>query len=127
MAARIAGTGAYLPARRVDNQELAKTVDTSAEWIFSHTGINARHLAADDEATSDLACYASRQALERAGIAAEDVGMIIVATTTPDFAAMPATACVVQEKLGVARSSGAFDLIAACSGFTYALEVGRGC
>ncbi len=124
MGVRIAATGFYLPARRVGNEELARTVDTSDEWIFSHTGISARHIAAADERTSDLAYHAARRALARAGVEAADLGLIIVATSTPDFASMPATACIVQAKLG-ACNAGAFDMGSACSGFVYALAAGQ--
>lgn len=116
---RISGTGGYLPARVVTNDELARKIDTSDEWIFSRTGIRQRHIAADDELTSDLALHASRRAIEAAGIRAEDIGLIIVATTTPDMI-FPSTACVLQSKLG-ASNSAAFDVQAVCSGFVYAL------
>ena len=124
MAIEIAGTGAYLPKRRVDNHELSKTMDTSDEWIVSHSGIRFRHIAADDESTSDLAAEASRKALEMAGISADELGLIILATSTPDYACIPSTACVVQAKLG-ATNAAAFDLTAACTGFIYALETAR--
>ena len=122
---RIASTGAYLPARRLDNHELSRQVDTSHDWIVSHTGISCRHVAADEESTADLAVRAGRVALEQAGVAPEDLGMIIVATSTADYGGMPSTACLVQHRLG-AVNAGAFDVTAACSGFVYALEVGRG-
>jgi 3-oxoacyl-[acyl-carrier-protein] synthase-3 len=117
--ARISGTGGYLPERIVTNDELAKSIDTSDEWIFSRTGIRQRHIAAADELTSDLALHASRRALEAAGVSVADVGLIIVATTTPDVI-FPSTACILQGKLGAANSA-AFDVQAVCSGFVYAL------
>jgi 3-oxoacyl-[acyl-carrier-protein] synthase-3 len=119
--ARVVGTGAYLPARVVTNHELARTVDTSDEWIVQRTGIRQRHIAADGEMTSDLACAAARDALQNAGLAAERVDMIVVATTTPDHT-FPACAVAVQAKLGADRAV-AFDVQAVCSGFVYALAV----
>jgi 3-oxoacyl-[acyl-carrier-protein] synthase-3 len=116
---RIIGTGSYLPARVVTNEELSSRIDTSDEWIFSRTGIKQRHVAADDELTSDLALQASRRALEAAGLEAKDIDLIVLATTTPDMI-FPSTACVLQSKLGASRSA-AFDVQAACSGFVYAL------
>lgn len=117
--ARISGTGSYLPERVVTNAELAASVDTSDEWIFSRTGIRQRHIAAEDELASDLAFRASVNALAAAGIAAQDLDLIIVATTTPDVI-FPSTACALQGKLG-ASGSAAFDVQAVCSGFVYAL------
>jgi 3-oxoacyl-[acyl-carrier-protein] synthase-3 len=116
---RIVGCGSYLPAKVVSNDELARTVDTSDEWIFSRTGIKQRHIAAADETTSDLALAASRNALAAAGIPASALDLIIVATTTPDVI-FPSTACTLQAKLG-ARMGAAFDVQAVCSGFMYAL------
>jgi 3-oxoacyl-[acyl-carrier-protein] synthase III len=119
--ARIVGTGAYLPARVVSNEELSRTVDTSHEWIIQRTGIEQRHIAADGEMTSDLACAAAREALQNAGLDAGRLDLIIVATTTPDHT-FPACAAAVQAKLGADRAV-AFDLQAVCSGFVYALAV----
>jgi 3-oxoacyl-[acyl-carrier-protein] synthase-3 len=116
---RISGTGSYLPANVVSNDALARKVETSDEWIFSRTGIRQRHIAADDEVASDLALHAANQALAAAGISAQDLGLIVVATTTPDMI-FPSTACILQAKLG-ATSSAAFDVQAVCSGFIYAL------
>jgi 3-oxoacyl-[acyl-carrier-protein] synthase-3 len=116
---RITGTGSYLPRKILTNVDLAQLVDTSDEWIFSRTGIRQRHIAADDERTSDLALHASRNAIEAAGITVDDIGLIIVATTTPDMV-FPSTACLLQAKLGI-RNIPAFDLQAVCSGFIYAL------
>jgi 3-oxoacyl-[acyl-carrier-protein] synthase III len=117
--ARIVGTGHYLPARTLTNQELARTIATSDEWILSRTGIRERRVAADDELASDLALEASRRALEAAGIQPADLDLIIVATTTPDVV-FPSTACILQSKLG-AGPCPAFDVQAVCSGFVYAL------
>jgi 3-oxoacyl-[acyl-carrier-protein] synthase-3 len=124
MHSRIAGTGSYLPARVVTNDELAQGVATSDEWIRTRTGIRQRHIAADHETTSDLALGASRAALAAAGIAPSDVDLIVVATTTPDMV-FPATACILQAKLG-AHGGPAFDVQAVCSGFVYALAVADG-
>ena len=118
---RIAGTGSYLPKRILTNAELETMVDTTDEWIVTRTGIHERHIAADNELTSDLAYEAGRLAIEAAGIAPQDVDMIIVATTTPDRV-FPSTACLVQHKLGIANCP-AFDVQAVCSGFVYALSV----
>jgi 3-oxoacyl-[acyl-carrier-protein] synthase-3 len=117
--ARIAGTGSYLPERILTNKELEVMVDTSDEWIVSRTGIKERHIAADDEYTSDLALHAARNAIQSAGIKAEDIDLIIVATTTPDRI-FPSTACLLQDKLGISNCP-AFDIQAVCSGFIYAL------
>jgi 3-oxoacyl-[acyl-carrier-protein] synthase-3 len=124
MPSRIAGTGRYLPARVVTNDELARRVDTSDEWIRTRTGIRQRHVAADDETTSDLALAASHAALQAAGLAVKDVDLIVVATTTPDMI-FPSTACILQAKLG-ARGGPAFDVQAVCSGFVYALAIADG-
>ncbi|MFT4254059.1 MAG: beta-ketoacyl-ACP synthase III [Caulobacter sp.] len=120
----VTGVGAYLPPGVVTNEDLSKVVDTSDEWIIERTGIRQRHKAADDQAVSDLAVEAARQALERAGKTAADVDLIIVATTTPDLT-FPATAAIVQRKLG-APVGIAFDVQAVCSGFVYALSVADG-
>ncbi len=116
---RIAGTGSYLPEKILTNADLEKMVDTTDEWIVARTGIKERHIAADNEFTSDLAAHAARRAIESAGIAAKDVDLIIVATTTPDRI-FPSTACLLQGKLGIAGCP-AFDIQAVCSGFVYAL------
>jgi 3-oxoacyl-[acyl-carrier-protein] synthase-3 len=117
----ITGCGSYLPARRVSNEELSKTVDTSDEWIVERTGIRYRHIAAKDENTSDLAVEASKQALAMAGIEPNDLDLIIVGTATPDET-FPSTATMVQSKLGMTRGA-AFDVQAVCSGFIYALSI----
>jgi len=116
---RIIGTGGYLPAKVLVNRDLERTVNTTDEWIYTRTGIRQRHVAADDEKTSDLALQASRRALEAAGIAPADLDLIIVATTTPDMV-FPSTACILQSKLGV-RNCPAFDVQAVCSGFIYGI------
>ena len=116
---RIVGTGGYLPAKILTNRDLERTLDTSDEWIFTRTGIRQRHIAAASERCSDLALAASRGAIEAAGIAAQDIGLIIVATSTPDMI-FPSTACILQAKLGI-KNGPAFDVQAVCSGFVYAL------
>jgi len=119
--ARIAGTGGYLPEKVLTNRDLESTLDTSDEWIQARTGIRQRHIAAEGEATSDLALRASTRALEAAGISAADIDLIVVATTTPDMV-FPGTACILQAKLGI-KGCPAFDVQAVCSGFVYALTV----
>ena len=118
---RIAGTGSYLPEKVLTNDDLAKFVDTSDEWIASRTGIRERHIAAEGETTSDLAFHAATRAMEAAGVSASEIDLIIVGTTTPDII-FPSTACLLQARLG-ANGCGAFDVNAACSGFLYALSV----
>ena len=125
---KIIGTGSYLPGQRVTNHDLAaqlaaKGVETSDEWIVTRSGISARHYAAPEENASDLAVNAARSALEAAGLEAEQIDLIIVATSTPDFfGSFPSTACIVQNKLGMRNNSAAFDMGAVCSGFVYALS-----
>ena len=116
---RIAGTGSYLPPRVMTNDEFAARLDTSDAWIRSRTGIVQRHIAEESQTSSDLALEASRRALEAAGVAAAEVDLIIVATSTPDYI-FPSTACLLQAKLGV-KDCPAFDVQAVCSGFVYAL------
>jgi 3-oxoacyl-[acyl-carrier-protein] synthase III len=123
---RITGTGSFLPPRRVTNAELAaelaaRGIETSDQWIVERTGIRARHFAADGVAASDLALEASRHALESAGRKAQEIDLIVVATSTPDMV-FPSTATILQHKLGVAGCA-AFDLQAVCSGFVYGLTV----
>jgi len=117
----ISGVGGYLPERAVSNHELAKTVDTSHAWIKSRSGIEQRHFAAGNEATSDLAAKAAWNALDQAGLKPRDIDLIIVATVTPDKT-FPSSAVYVQEKLGVPPGI-AFDLSAACAGFLYAMNI----
>jgi len=119
MYARIVGTGAYLPDRIVTNEDLQSSIDTTDGWIVARTGIRQRHIAAEGEHASDLAFMAAQRALENAGVAAAELDLIIVATTTPDMT-FPGTACILQAKLG-AKGCAAFDVQTVCSGFVYAL------
>ncbi len=116
---RIVGTGGYLPAKILTNRDLEQTLDTTDEWIRTRTGIRERHIAAANERCSDLAFAASRRAIEAAGISVQDIGLILVATSTPDMI-FPSTACILQAKLGI-KNCPAFDVQAVCSGFVYAL------
>ena len=125
--ARIIGTGSYLPPRRLTNNDLAaelaqRGLETSDEWIVERTGIHARHFAAPDVTSSDLALEASKNAIQAAGITAQDIDLIIVATSTPDMV-FPSTAAILQNKLGITNGCPAFDVQAVCSGFVYALTV----
>ena len=119
----IAGTGMYVPDRILTNRDFERMVDTSDAWIRERTGIIERRIAADDQASSDLAVIAARRALESAGVGVDEVDQIIVATTTPDRI-LPSCACTVQHKLGAKRAA-AYDVFAACTGFIYGLGVGR--
>src|SRR5690606_29307333 len=125
---KIIGTGSYLPPRRVTNQALAeelaaKGVETSDEWIVSRSGMSARHYAAPDMQSSDLAVEAAKRALDMAKLAPNDIDLIILATSTPDFfGGFPSTACVVQRKLGITNECAAVDVQAVCSGFVYAVS-----
>ena len=119
---RILGTGSYLPDRILTNADLEKLVDTNDQWIVERTGIRERHIAAEGELTSDLATQAARAALAAAGVAIDDIDLLLVATTTPDLV-FPSTACIVQSKLSMTNGKPAFDLQAVCSGFVYALSV----
>lgn len=119
--AQIIGTGSYLPARVITNDELAQSLDTSDEWIETRSGIKTRHRAAADELTSDLATHAAKAALNNASLTADDIDLIIIATTTADLT-FPATAAIVQKKLGISHGA-AFDMQAVCSGFVYGLSV----
>jgi len=121
MRSRIVGTGRYLPSRILGNDELAERIDTSDEWIRTRTGIRQRHMATENEQTSDLALRAAQEALRAASLAPGDLDLIVVATTTPDVV-FPSTACILQAKLG-ARGGAAFDVQAVCSGFVYALAI----
>jgi len=125
MGIRIIGTGSYLPPRVVTNDDIAKSLDTTDEWIYAHTGIRSRHVAEEGETTSSMAAKAARAAMDAAGVSPDEIGLIVLATSTPDFAPFPATACIVQSELGCVNA-GAFDLQAACAGFIYALEQARG-
>src|SRR4029078_1006501 len=124
MRSRIVGTGRYLPSRILGNDELAERIDTSDEWIRTRTGIRQRHMAAENEQTSDLALRAAQEALRAASLAPGDLDLIVVATTTPDVV-FPSTACILQAKLG-ARGGAAFDVQAVCSGFAYAVASAEG-
>jgi len=117
----IIGTGSYIPSKVITNSDLENIIDTSDEWIVTKTGIRERHIAAPDEATSDLATHAAKRAIEDAGVQVHDIDLIIVATSSPDMI-QPSTACLVQNKL-LARNVAAFDISAACTGFVYALTV----
>ena len=117
----ITGVGSYLPARRMSNEDITKIVDTTDDWIVERTGIHARHIAADDEKTSDLALHAARAAIAHSGIDVQSIDTIIMATTTPDNT-FPATAVTVQAALGLHHGA-AFDVQAVCSGFVYALTI----
>ena len=119
--AGILGTGSYVPDKIITNADLEKIVDTSDEWIVARTGIRERRIADDSQATSDLATIAAKRAMEDAGLTAEELDLILVATVTPDMP-FPSTACIVQNNLGAVNAA-AFDLEAACSGFLYALNV----
>ncbi len=116
----IIGTGSYVPEKVLTNHDLEKIVDTTDEWIHSRTGMRERHIAAADQATSDLAAEAAEKALADAGISADELDLLVVATLSPDMF-FPSTACFVQEKIG-AKNAFCYDLGAACSGFLYALD-----
>jgi 3-oxoacyl-[acyl-carrier-protein] synthase III len=121
MYSKIIGTGSYLPAKVLTNFDLEKIVETSHDWIVSRSGIHERHIAADNELTSDLALQASLRAIEAAAISAEEIDLVIVATTTPDQV-FPSTACILQDKLGIKNHCAAFDMQAVCGGFVYAMN-----
>lgn len=118
---RIAGTGSYLPKKILTNAELEKMVDTSHEWIVDRTGIHERRIAGPEETTTAMAISAARNAIDAADIKKQEIDLVVVATTTPDFL-FPSTACLVQAELGISDAP-AFDLVAACAGFNYALAV----
>ena len=125
MGAEIRALGAYVPQRRMSNHEFEAFLDTSDEWIQSHTGIKFRHVAAADEAPSDLGYRAAMQALERAGMDPDQLGMVLVATASGDHVGFPSTACIIQHKLG-AKNAAAMDLLVGCTGFVYGLETAKG-
>jgi 3-oxoacyl-[acyl-carrier-protein] synthase-3 len=122
--AQICSVGAYLPKRRMGNEEFTKFLDTSDEWIVSNTGIKYRYIADEDQAASDLGFEAARRSLEKTDLSPDDLDLILVATATPDYRGFPSTACIIQDKLGATKAA-AFDLSAACTGFVYALETAR--
>lgn len=124
MTAGISAIATHVPRRIVTNEELSRTIDTSDEWIVSHTGIRERRIAEPDEAASDLGAAAARLVLDRRGLDPLDVDLIICATSTPDYLTFPSTACMIEDRLGC-RSAGAFDLQAGCTGLVYALETAR--
>jgi len=119
----IVGTGSYVPERRLTNDDLSKIVATDDKWITSRTGIKERRIAADDEYTSDMGAKAALAAMEQAGIRAEEIDLILVATATPDMV-FPATACFIQTKIGAKRAA-CLDISAACAGFLFAIEIGQ--
>ncbi len=120
---KIAGTGSYLPEKILTNEELAKTVDTTHQWIVERTGIYERHIAAKGETSCDMAAQAARKAIDAANLKPNDIDLIVFATTTPDRI-FPSTACLLQKKLGV-HECPAFDVQAVCTGFIYALDIAR--
>ena len=122
MAVIVKSTGKALPKRKVTNDELPKELDTSDEWIYSHTGIHSRYIAGEGESCASLGTEACRSALKAAGVAAEEVGLIICATATPGYSGFPSEACVIQAALG-AENAVCFDVTAACSGFLYAMDI----
>ncbi|MBB6479540.1 beta-ketoacyl-ACP synthase III [Spirochaeta isovalerica] len=126
MAVEILSVGAYTPPNRVSNDQLAEiyNIDTSDEWIRSHTGIGSRYIASEEETCTDIAHQASLRALEKAGVTVDELDCIIFTTSTPDYKIFPASASILQDKLG-AKNAGAFDLAQGCTGFIYGLEVGR--
>ncbi|MCH9740027.1 MAG: ketoacyl-ACP synthase III, partial [Epsilonproteobacteria bacterium] len=124
MYAKFHSIGAYVPSKVLSNADLEKMVDTSDEWILKRTGIKERRIAADDEYTSDMAAKASQIAIERAGLENSDIDLVVCATVTPDYFNMPATACIISDKIGISNVQ-AFDISAACSGFVYALSVAK--
>ena len=124
MYASFKSIGAYVPNKKLTNQDFEKMVDTSDEWIVQRTGIKERYIAAEDESTSDLATKAAELAIQRSGLKKEEIDTIICATITPDYFCMPSTACVVADKLGIKYAT-AFDISAACSGFVYAMSMAK--
>jgi len=116
--------GSYIPSKTLTNKDLEAIVDTTDEWILQRTGIANRHIAHEDESTSDLAYKAAKQAIQRSGLEVDEIDAIICATITPDYFCMPSTACVVADKLGIKYAT-SFDISAACSGFVYALNIAK--
>lgn len=116
--------GAYVPKKILTNEDLSKMVDTSDEWITKRTGIKERHIADDNEFTSDMGVKAAEQAIERSGVAKEDIDMIVCATISPDYFCMPSTATIISQKLGLPNVQ-AFDISAACTGFVYVLSIAK--
>ncbi|SHO80277.1 3-oxoacyl-[acyl-carrier-protein] synthase, KASIII [hydrothermal vent metagenome] len=116
--------GAYVPSKILDNKMLEEMIDTTDEWITKRTGIKERHIASDDEYTSDMGAKASAQAIERSGLSKDDIDLVLCATVTPDYFNMPSTACIISDKLGI-KNVQAFDISAACSGFVYLLSIAK--
>ena len=116
--------GAYVPEKILSNADLEKMVDTTDEWILKRTGIKERHIAAEDEVTSDMGAKAAQLAIERSGVSKEEIDLVLCATVTPDYFNMPSTACIISDKLGI-KNVQAFDISAACSGFVYLLSVAK--
>jgi len=116
--------GAYVPEKILGNADLEKMVDTTDEWILKRTGIKERHIAAEDEVTSDMGAKAAELAIERSGVAKKNIDLVICATVTPDYFNMPSTACIISDKLGI-HDVQAFDISAACSGFVYLLSIAK--
>jgi 3-oxoacyl-[acyl-carrier-protein] synthase III len=124
MKAYIQSISSYIPEKRISNEELAQNLDTSHEWIVSHTGIHFRHIAREDQATSDLAIIAAQRAMEKAGVTPDELDLIICGTASPDHPGFPSTACIIQDSIQ-AHNAGAVDLLAACTSFVYGLETAR--
>lgn len=116
--------GAYVPEKILSNADLEKMVDTTDEWILKRTGIKERHIAADDEVTSDMGAKAAELAIERSGVSKEEIDLVLCATVTPDYFNMPSTACIISDKIGI-NNVQAFDISAACSGFVYLLTLAK--
>jgi len=116
--------GAYVPSKILDNKMLEEMIDTTDEWITKRTGIKERHIANENEYTSDMGAKASQQAIERSGLSTDDIDLVLCATVTPDYFNMPSTACIISDKLGI-RDVQAFDISAACSGFVYLLSIAK--
>ncbi len=124
MRAVIKSIGASIPSKRVSNDELSKTIDTTDEWIVSHTGIKFRHFIDENEAASDLGARAARIAMEKAGVSPEEIDLVLVTSSSGDHPDFPSTACIIQNKIG-AKNAGAVDMLAGCTGFIYTLETAR--
>lgn len=125
MAVFIRSMGSCIPERRMTNDDLQSIVETTDEWIRSHTGIGARHIADDGVLSSDLAAEAARHALAKAGLGPHDIDVIVLATASPDYLGFPSTACIVQDKIG-AHGCAALDIVAGCTGFIYGVDVAAG-
>ncbi len=124
MPSRIAAVASYVPPRVITNDELSTFVDTTDEWIYSHTGIRKRHIAGDDVSASDLGVEAANRVLAKTGLPADAIDLIVLATSTPDYPGLPSTAAIVQDRIGATRA-GAMDIVAACTGFSYSLTTAK--